>query len=90
MRISKVSREQMFDRRFKDFASMDTFLDIKPFLKHLSSQKITKQQAKKRFHTLKRIDYDSDNDDIFDYAEIIQKSKRVIEKSTVIRHQPEI
>ncbi|CAD8138198.1 unnamed protein product [Paramecium octaurelia] len=90
MRINKVTREQLFDRRFKDFANMDTFLDIKQFLKHLSNQKIAKAEKKKKLKTLKKIDSDSENDDLFDYAEIIQKSKQIVEKSTVIRHSPDI
>ncbi|CAD8140656.1 unnamed protein product [Paramecium pentaurelia] len=89
MRISKVSKEQLFDRRFKDFANMDTFLDIKQFLKHLSNQKIDKAEKKKKLKTLKKIDSDSD-DDLFDYAEIIKKSKQIVEQSTVIRHSPDI
>ncbi|CAD8057485.1 unnamed protein product [Paramecium sonneborni] len=90
MRISKVTREQLFDRRFKDFTNMDTFLDIKLFLKHLSNQKITKSEKKKKIKTLKKIDSDSDDDDLFDYAQIVQKSKQIVEKSTIIRHSPDI
>ncbi|CAD8055489.1 unnamed protein product [Paramecium sonneborni] len=90
MRISKVSREQLFERRFKDFANMDTFVDIKLFLKHLSNQKIAKSEKKKKLKTLKKIDSDSDNDDLFDYADIIQRSKQIVEKSTIIRHSPDI
>lgn len=71
MRINKITREQLFDRRFKDFANMDTFLDIKQFLKHLSNQKIAKAEKKKKLKTLKKIDSDSDNEDLFDYAQII-------------------
>ena len=71
MRINKVTREQLFDRRFKDFTNMDTFLDIKQFLKHLSNQKLEKSEIKKKLKTLKKIDSDSENDDLFDYAEII-------------------
>ncbi|CAK84941.1 unnamed protein product (macronuclear) [Paramecium tetraurelia] len=90
MRIQKVSKEQQFDKRFKDFSNMDTFLDIKQFLRHLSNQKLASVEIKKKLKTLKKIDSDSDNDDLFDYADIIQRSKNIVENSTVIRHYPDI
>lgn len=36
MKISKISKEQHFENKMKDFTSMNTFIDVKQFLKNLN------------------------------------------------------
>ncbi|CAD8076175.1 unnamed protein product [Paramecium sonneborni] len=89
MKISKISKEQHFENKMKDFANMDTFIDVKQFLKNLNDQQ-KKKTNKKVFKSFKRSQSDSDNDDLFDYAEIVQKSKKYIAKSQKYRTKPNI
>ncbi|CAD8166237.1 unnamed protein product [Paramecium octaurelia] len=89
MKISKISKEQHFENKMKDFANMDTFIDVKQFLKNLNdSQK--KKTHKRVFKAFKRSSSDSDNEDLFDYAEIVSKSKKYIAKSQKQRAKPNI
>ncbi|CAD8064526.1 unnamed protein product [Paramecium sonneborni] len=89
MKISKISKEQHFENKMKDFANMDTFIDVKQFLKNLNDQQ-KKKTNKKVFKSFKRSPSDSDNDDLFDYAEIVQKSKKYIAKTQKYRTKPNI
>lgn len=38
IKISKISKEQHFENKMKEFAAMDTFIDVKQFLKNLNDQ----------------------------------------------------
>ncbi|CAK68846.1 unnamed protein product (macronuclear) [Paramecium tetraurelia] len=89
MKINKISKEQHFENKMKDFANMDTFIDVKQFLKSLNDQQRKKTQ-KKVFKSFKRSPSDSDNDDLFDYAEIVSKSKKYIAKTQKYRTKPNI
>ncbi|CAD8158521.1 unnamed protein product [Paramecium octaurelia] len=89
MRINKISKEQHFENKMKDFTSMDTFIDVKQFLKNLNDQQV-KKNPKILFQALKKSQSDSDDEDIFDYAEIVQKSKKVIANSEHFRTKPRI
>ncbi|CAD8160182.1 unnamed protein product [Paramecium pentaurelia] len=89
MKISKITKEQHFEKKMKDFTNMDTFIDVKQFLKNLNDQQ-KKKTHKRVFKSFKRSSSDSDNDDLFDYAEIVSKSKKYIAKSQKYRTKPNI
>ncbi|CAD8070202.1 unnamed protein product [Paramecium sonneborni] len=89
MKISKVTKEQHFEKKMKDFTSMDTFIDVKQFLKNLNDQQIQKNH-KKLLQSIRKSHSDSDNEDLFDYAEIVSKSKKFIANSQHFRTKPNI
>ncbi|CAD8058495.1 unnamed protein product [Paramecium primaurelia] len=89
MKISKISKEQHFENKMKDFTSMNTFIDVKQFLKNLNDSQV-KKSHKNLFQSLKKSQQDSDDEDIFDYAEIVSKSKKFIANSEHFRTKPKI
>ncbi|CAD8067686.1 unnamed protein product [Paramecium primaurelia] len=89
MKINKVTKEQHFENKMRDFSSMDTFIDVKFFLKNLNDQQM-KKNRKKLPKLIKRSKSYSNNEDLFDYAEIVQKSKKFIANSRHFRSKPQI
>ncbi|CAD8145620.1 unnamed protein product [Paramecium octaurelia] len=89
MKISKITKEQHFENKMKDFTQMDTFIDVKFFLKNLNDQQM-KKNRKKIPKSIKRSKSHTDKEDLFDYAEIVQKSKKFIENSRHFRSKPKI
>lgn len=68
---------------------MGTFIDVKQFIKQLNSPRLSRVENKKYNTTLKHLESDS-NDDIFDYEEIVTKSKKHLAKNMKYRTKPAI
>ncbi|KAM3137208.1 hypothetical protein pb186bvf_010754 [Paramecium bursaria] len=85
MKISRITKEMIFQSKLKEFSQLDTFIDVKKFLKELNSSPTIKQKISRQNIS----DSESDQDQ-FDYAGIVQKSKKFVAKSLDKRSRPQI